>query len=83
MTTNALRRLDTSDLEARIKVMYEQVAREPVREFHFETGRAQAERLGYPTAGLDVVPPAPLSPSSASATSSTSPQSSRATWSWT
>jgi arsenite methyltransferase len=36
--------------------MYQEVALEPEREFHFETGRALAERLGYPPADLDRIP---------------------------
>ena len=40
--------LDTSELEQRVKRMYEEVALEPERDFHFETGRPLAERLGYP-----------------------------------
>ena len=36
--------------------MYEEVALEPEREFHFETGRPLAERLGYPPADLDRIP---------------------------
>jgi arsenite methyltransferase len=58
MSSSAIRRLDTADLEARIKVMYEQVALEPHSEFHFETGRVLAERLGYPAADLDAIPAA-------------------------
>jgi len=50
-------RLDTSELEQRVKHMYEEVALEPQREFHFETGRRLAERLGYPAADLDGIPP--------------------------
>jgi arsenite methyltransferase len=50
------RRLDTSDLEQRVKRMYEEVANEPQQEFHFETGRALAERLGYPPSDLDRIP---------------------------
>jgi hypothetical protein len=46
-TTN---QLDTRELEDRVKRMYEEVALEPDHEFHFETGRALAERLGYPPA---------------------------------
>jgi SAM-dependent methyltransferase len=46
-------RLDTAELEQRVKQMYEEVAREPDREFHFETGRPLAERLGYPADQLD------------------------------
>jgi SAM-dependent methyltransferase len=55
MTTDT-RRLDTDELEARVKSMYEQVALDPHQEFHFETGRPLAERLGYPVADLDRVP---------------------------
>jgi SAM-dependent methyltransferase len=50
------RRLDTTDLEAQVKAMYEEVALAPEREFHFETGRALAEHLGYPAAELDAIP---------------------------
>jgi arsenite methyltransferase len=52
-TTNTL---DTQELEARVKEMYREVAEQPEKEFHFETGRALAERLGYPPAGLDMIP---------------------------
>jgi ubiquinone/menaquinone biosynthesis C-methylase UbiE len=54
--TTAARQLDTSELEERVKRMYEEVALEPDREFHFETGRPLTERLGYPPAGLDRIP---------------------------
>ncbi|HEX5995917.1 MAG TPA: methyltransferase domain-containing protein [Jiangellales bacterium] len=56
MTTSAKRRLDTADLEARVREMYEQVALTPDHGFHFETGRALAERLGYPARDLDALP---------------------------
>lgn len=49
MATEA-RTLDTQDLEPRVKEMYREVAEEPDKEFHFETGRALAVRLGYPSA---------------------------------
>lgn len=48
--------LDTQELEHRVKQMYQEVALEPEREFHFETGRPLAERLGYPPAQLDQIP---------------------------
>jgi arsenite methyltransferase len=48
--------LDTQDLERRVKEMYREVADEPHNEFHFETGRGLAERLGYPAVELDAVP---------------------------
>src|SRR5829696_2021718 len=54
------RQLDTSELEDRIKRMYKEVALDPEHEFHFETGRALAERLGYPPADLDRIPAAAI-----------------------
>jgi arsenite methyltransferase len=59
MTTET-RQLDTTELEERVKRMYEEVAREPERDFHFETGRALAERLGYPPGDLDRIPAAAI-----------------------
>ena len=55
MTTET-RTLDTADLEARVKDMYTEVADHPHNEFHFETGRQLAERLGYPASELDAIP---------------------------
>jgi arsenite methyltransferase len=54
------RRLDTIELEERVKCMYEEVAVEPERDFHFETGRPLAERLGYPPEELDRIPAAAI-----------------------
>ena len=48
--------LDRTDLEHRVKQMYEEVALAPWTEFHFETGRGLAEHLGYPPAELDAIP---------------------------
>jgi arsenite methyltransferase len=59
-TTTGAAQLDTSELEQRVKQMYEEVAQEPGREFHFETGRALAERLGYPPQQLDQIPAAAI-----------------------
>jgi arsenite methyltransferase len=53
---DTLKSLDTADLEARVKSMYREVAEEPDREFHFETGRDLAERLGYSPDELDRIP---------------------------
>lgn len=50
------RALDTDELEQRVKEMYREVAEEPFNEFHFETGRPLAERLGYPADQLDAIP---------------------------
>jgi arsenite methyltransferase len=52
--------LDTTELEERLQRMYQEVALEPEHEFHFETGRALAERLGYPTEDLDRIPAAAI-----------------------
>ena len=49
--------LNTRELGTRVKDMYREVAEHPEKQFHFETGRALAERLGYTTAQLDGVPP--------------------------
>jgi arsenite methyltransferase len=50
------KRLDTTDLERKVKSMYRAVATQPEGEFHFEMGRALAERLGYPVTQLDAIP---------------------------
>jgi arsenite methyltransferase len=48
--------LDRADLEARVKSTYREVAEEPDKDFHFELGRALAERLGYSPGELDRIP---------------------------
>jgi ubiquinone/menaquinone biosynthesis C-methylase UbiE len=48
--------VDRAALEAKVKEMYRQVAENPHGEFHFEMGRAMAERLGYAPADLDRIP---------------------------
>ena len=45
MATNAT--LNRTELETKVQDMYQQVALDPEGEFHFEMGRALAERLGY------------------------------------
>ena len=47
---------DPKELEAKVKAMYRSVAENPHGEFHFEMGRAMAERLGYSPADLDRIP---------------------------
>ena len=58
MTAIALtpKRLDVAALEQKVKFMYRDVALDPHGEFHFEMGRALAERLGYAPANLDAIP---------------------------
>ena len=48
--------VDAEELEAKVREMYGQVAREESGELHFEVGRGLAERLGYPGALLDAIP---------------------------
>lgn len=55
-----VRQLDMDELTSRVQAMYTQVADEPDHDFHFETGRALALRLGYPVAALDAIPPGAL-----------------------
>lgn len=50
------KKLDTEDLETRIKKMYREVAVNPAGRYHFEMGRPLAEKLGYRPAELDAVP---------------------------
>jgi arsenite methyltransferase len=49
--------VNRGDLEGKVKAMYRDVAENPHGEFHFEMGRALAERLGYRPADLDRIPP--------------------------
>ncbi|MGN6577610.1 MAG: methyltransferase domain-containing protein [Nocardioides sp.] len=56
MTAPTTPRVDTVELEARVKAMYEAVALTPKEKFHFETGRPLAEHLGYPARDLDAIP---------------------------
>jgi arsenite methyltransferase len=52
--------IDTAELRDRVREMYREVAEQPNGTFHFETGRAVAERVGYPAVWLDRVPPEAL-----------------------
>ena len=47
---------DPKELESKVKAMYRSVAENPHGDFHFEMGRAMAERLGYSPADLDRIP---------------------------
>jgi SAM-dependent methyltransferase len=51
------KRVDGVALEEKVKAMYRAVALQPEGDFHFEMGRALAERLGYAPADLDAIPP--------------------------
>ncbi len=48
--------VDAEELEAKVKAMYGQVAREEEAALHFEVGRRLAEHLGYPRELLDAIP---------------------------
>jgi arsenite methyltransferase len=48
--------VDAGELEAKVKEMYGQVAREEAAELHFEVGRDLASHLGYPDELLDAIP---------------------------
>jgi arsenite methyltransferase len=54
--SSSTERLDVVDLERRVQDVYQQVAEEPHRDYHFETGPALAQRLGYPTDLLASIP---------------------------
>ena len=59
MTTATITRpksVNPTELEQKVKDMYQKVALDPHGEFHFEMGRALAERLGYHGADLDRIP---------------------------
>jgi ubiquinone/menaquinone biosynthesis C-methylase UbiE len=54
--TASAQRIDPASLEEKVKAMYRDVALDPHGEFHFEMGRALAERLGYASADLEAIP---------------------------
>jgi arsenite methyltransferase len=56
MQTETTPQLNTIDLEQKVKNMYREVALNPHEKYHFEMGRALAERLGYDTKKLDQIP---------------------------
>jgi arsenite methyltransferase len=47
---------NASELEAKVKAMYRDVAENPHGKYHFEMGRPLAERLGYGVGDLDGIP---------------------------
>lgn len=48
--------VNKSDLEEKVKSIYREVASNPNANFHFQTGRKLAEKLGYPSVDLDGIP---------------------------
>ncbi|WP_290788059.1 methyltransferase domain-containing protein [Halomonas sp.] len=59
-TASTFPAVDRDELEARVKSMYREVAETPDGDFHFEMGRALAERLGYDPDALDRIPVAAI-----------------------
>jgi ubiquinone/menaquinone biosynthesis C-methylase UbiE len=57
MNTIASARVDVEELRGKVAEMYQRVADEPEGRYHFEMGRALAERLGYAPEDLDLIPP--------------------------
>ena len=55
-TETLIKSINESELEQKVKDMYRDVALNPEGEFHFEMGRAMAERLGYSPEDLDRIP---------------------------
>jgi ubiquinone/menaquinone biosynthesis C-methylase UbiE len=55
-SNKSLTAIDKDELEKKVKEMYREVAINPKGEFHFEMGRALAERLGYSPEDLDRIP---------------------------
>jgi ubiquinone/menaquinone biosynthesis C-methylase UbiE/TusA-related sulfurtransferase len=56
MQTGTVSQLNTTDLEQKVKNMYREVALHPHEKYHFEMGRALAEKLGYDPRELDRIP---------------------------
>lgn len=54
------KKVDASELEQKIKKMYADVALNPGGDYHFEMGRALAEKLGYEKKDLDRIPAAAI-----------------------
>ena len=56
METTSPTKVDPVALEEKVKKMYRDVALNPMGEYHFEMGRALAEKLGYAKKDLDRIP---------------------------
>ncbi len=60
METTFTKKVDTAELELKVKKMYSDVALNPKGEYHFEMGRGLAEKLGYEKNDLDRIPAAAI-----------------------
>jgi ubiquinone/menaquinone biosynthesis C-methylase UbiE len=54
--TQTTDKVNFKELELKVKNVYRDVALKPEANYHFEMGRALAERLGYPSSQLDHIP---------------------------
>ncbi len=54
------KKVDAPELEKKVKKMYSDVALYPKGDYHFEMGRALAEKLGYEKKDLDCIPSAAI-----------------------
>jgi arsenite methyltransferase len=55
-----IKKVNTAELEQKVKKMYRDVALNPKGEYHFEMGRVLAEKLGYEKECLDLIPAASI-----------------------
>ena len=60
MENTIINKVDTAELEQKVKKMYSDVALNPKGEYHFEMGRGLAEKLGYEKSDLDRIPAAAI-----------------------
>lgn len=60
MENTITKKVDSAELEQKVKKMYRDVALNPKGEYHFEMGRGLAEKLGYEKADLDRIPAAAI-----------------------
>ncbi len=83
MTTIETKQLDTTELEDRVRSMYEEVARQPEREFHFETGARSPNASDTPKAVLDRIPAGAVDSHAGAIPAAFSPSRRRpSTWWW-
>lgn len=60
MEKTVTKKVDTAELEQKVKKMYRDVALNPKDKYHFEMGRGLAEKLGYEKSELDRIPAAAI-----------------------
>ncbi|MBI3511353.1 MAG: methyltransferase domain-containing protein [Bacteroidetes bacterium] len=58
--TTTPKKVNSGELEEKVKKMYRDVALKPEGQYHFEMGRGLAEKLGYETECLDSIPAASI-----------------------